>query len=73
MIEVLQVLRVGRRVHDIFAGIVALFDRMGLQTNMAKTKFLIYIPGYLWGEQEGIAYKRIVTGQEEPIGGVIRG
>ena len=73
MIEGLQVLRVVRRVHDIFTGIVALFDRMGLQTNMAKRNVLIYTPGYLRGEQEVIAYKRIVTWQGVPRGDVIRG
>ena len=38
-----------------------IFDRAGLQTNLDKTKALIYTPGFIWGKQGAEAYKQQAT------------
>ena len=40
-----------------------MFERVGLQTNLNKTKGVICTPGFIWGQQGAEAYKRKATGE----------
>ena len=42
---------------------VRMFERVGLQTNLNKTKGVICTPGFIWGQQGAEAYKRKATGE----------
>ena len=44
-------------------GTVAMFHSMGLETNLKKTKYVVCVPGFIWGEWRGQAYKRRETGE----------
>ena len=44
---------------------VRMFKRVGLQTNLGKTKTMVCTPGFIWGQQGTAAYKRIATREEE--------
>ena len=58
--------RIGGRDHiwvqDNLAVSVEMFQRMGLETNLEKTKDLVCNPGYIWGKWSEAAYKRRATG-----------
>ena len=40
-----------------------MFDRVGLQKNLNKTKEMICTLGFIWGQQGAEAYKRRSTGE----------
>ena len=40
-----------------------IFERVGLQENLNKTKAMICTPGFIWGKQGDEAYKRKATGE----------
>ena len=42
---------------------VRMFERVGLQTNLDKTKAVIFTPEFIWGQQGAEAYKRRSTGE----------
>ena len=42
---------------------VRMFERVVLQTNLKKTKAMIYMPGFVYGQQVVEAYKRRATGE----------
>ena len=42
---------------------VRIFKRVVLQTNLDKTKDMICMPGFIWGQQGADAYKRRATGE----------
>ena len=42
---------------------VRMFERVGLQTNLNKTKDMICTMGYIWVQQGAEAYKRRATGE----------
>ena len=52
-------------VQDALIVSVAMFRRMGLETNLEKTKALVFTPGYIWGEWSDAAYKGRATGNRE--------
>ena len=41
---------------------VRMFERVGLQTNLDKTKAMIFTLGFVWGQQGAEAYKQRTTG-----------
>ena len=47
---------------------VRIFERVGLQTNLGKTKAMICMPQFIWGKQEAEAYKRQATGEGPTFG-----
>ena len=38
-------------VQENFMDITAIFERVGIQTDLDKTKTMVCTPGYLWGRQ----------------------
>ena len=42
---------------------VRIFERVGLQTNLDKTKAMICMTGFIWGQQGAEVYKRQATGE----------
>ena len=44
-------------------GMVRMFERVGLQTNLGKTKTMECPLGFIWGQHGTSAYKRRVTGE----------
>ena len=42
---------------------VIIFEGVGLQTNLRKTKAVVYTPGLIWGQQGVEAYRRRATGE----------
>ena len=42
---------------------VRIFNRVGLQTKLVKTKLMVCNPGLIWGKQGDTEYKRRVTGE----------
>ena len=50
-------------VKDTLTVTVAMFRRMGLKTNLEKTKSVFFTPGFIWGEGGDQAYKVRVTGE----------
>ena len=42
---------------------LAMFQRMGLETNLEKTQSLVCTPGYIWYKWSEVAYKCISTGE----------
>ena len=42
---------------------LALFRRMGLETNLDKTKAMVCTPGFIWGKWGELAYKWWATGE----------
>ena len=42
---------------------VRMFDRVGLQTNLGKTKAMICMPGFIWGQHGVEVYNRRDTGE----------
>ena len=59
--------RIGGRNHIWVQGdltvSVAIFQHMGLETNLEKTKALVCTPGYIWGKCSEADYKRRSTGE----------
>ena len=49
-------------VQTSLATMIIMFKRVGLQTNLSKTKAVICTPGFIWGQQGVEAYKRVSTG-----------
>ena len=49
-------------VQDSLTVSVAMFRRMGLETNLDKTKAIVCTPGYIWVNFSGAAYKHRATG-----------
>ena len=43
--------------------LVQMFERVGIDTNMGKTKFMTCPPGFIWSQQGKEAYKRRVKGK----------
>ena len=41
---------------------IRMFERVGLQTNMSKTKVMVCILGFIWGHQVVEAYMLRATG-----------
>ena len=58
--------RIGGRDHiwvqDALMVSVAMFRRMGLETNLEKKKALVCTPRYIWGKWSEVVYKRRDTG-----------
>ena len=54
-------------VQDALAMTVAMFCRMGLNTNLEKTKYMVCKPGFIWGKWVEKAYKRQTTGEGENL------
>ena len=52
-------------VQDALTVTVAMFKRVGLETNLEKMKSMVCTPGYFWGEQSEEAYNRRATGEGE--------
>ena len=50
---------------DSLSVMVAMFQRMGLEMNLEKSKTLVFIPGYIWVKWEEHEYKRQATGEGE--------
>ena len=48
-------------VHGSFGCLVALLERVGLQTNGTKTKSVVCTSGFLWRRQEEAVYHRWVV------------
>ena len=42
---------------------VRMFERVGLHKNLSKTKAMICMPRFIWGQQGVEAYKRRYTGE----------
>ena len=45
--------------------VVVMFRRLGLDTNLEKTKALVCIPRYIWGKWIEAVYKHTATGEGE--------
>ena len=45
-------------VQTALTDMVRMFDRLGLQTNLSKTKSMVYTPRFIWGQQGVEAYKQ---------------
>ena len=43
--------------------VVGMFDRVGLKTNLGKTKSILCTPGFIRGKQGVAAYNRRVKGE----------
>ena len=50
-------------VQDALAVMAKIFWRMGLETNMEKTKSMMCTPCFIWGRLSDTAYKMRVTGE----------
>ena len=50
-------------VQDALTVSVAIFQRMVLETNLEKTKSLVFTHGYIWGKWSESAYKLRSTGE----------
>ena len=37
-------------MQDTLTVTVTMFRRMGLKTNLEKTKFMVFTPGFIWGK-----------------------
>ena len=48
---------------DAMLVMVAIFRRIGLETNLENTKTMVCTPGFIWGKWGGQEYKRRVTGE----------
>ena len=44
-------------VQKTLTAMVRMFDRVGLQKNLGKTKSMVCTPGFVWGQQEAAEYK----------------
>ena len=42
--------------------VISIFQRLGLLTNIVKTKTMVCTPGFIWGQQGTAVYNRVVTG-----------
>ena len=49
-------------VQDALMLTVDMFRRMGLDTNLGKTKSMFFMPGFIWGKWGELAYKRRAKG-----------
>ena len=45
--------------------VVCMFERVGLQTDLVKTKAMVCIPCLVWGNQGEAEYKWMEMGEEE--------
>ena len=45
-------------LQDSLTGTVAVVCRLGLETNLKKTNFMVCMPGFIWGKWGDKAYKR---------------
>ena len=52
-------------VQDTLMVTILMLKRVGLDTNIEKTKSLVCTPGSIWGKRSKEAYKRRVTGEGE--------
>ena len=43
--------------------VISIFQRLGLLTNIVKTKTMVCTPGFVWGQQGAALYKRRATGE----------
>ena len=50
-------------VHMKLAEMVRMFDRVGLLTNICKTKAMVCTPDFIWCQQGKAEYKRRATGE----------
>ena len=48
-------------MHTTLTAMVTMFDRVGLHTNLRKTKSMVFTPGLIWFQQGAAAYKRRAT------------
>ena len=48
---------------------VVMFQRMGLEMNLEKTKAIVCTPGFIWEKWGELAYKRRATGEGETFRG----
>ena len=48
-------------VQTALTTMVRMFERVGFQTNLNKTKAMICTPGFIWGQQGAESYKRKAT------------
>ena len=49
-------------VQDSLTVTVAMFQRVGMETNPENTNALVCTPGYIWGNWDEAVYKRRATG-----------
>ena len=52
-------------MQDTLKVVVVMFRRLGLDTNLEKTKALVCIPRYIWGKWIEAVYKHTATGEGE--------
>ena len=50
-------------VQSVLTTMVRMFEIVGLQTNLDKTKAMICTPGFIWGQQGSDVYKQRATGE----------
>ena len=50
-------------VQASFGSFMALFKRVGLQTNGTKTEAMVCTPVFMWGRKEEVAYRHRITGE----------
>ena len=52
-------------MQDTLKVVVVIFRRLGIDTNLEKTKALVCIPRYIWGTWIEAVYKHTATGEGE--------
>ena len=61
--------RIGGRYHewvqDALTVMIDIFQRMGMEMNLGKTKAMVCIPMFIWGKWGELAYKRRKIGEKE--------
>ena len=50
-------------VQTMLTVVVQIFERVGLQMKLGKTKGMVFTPGFIWGQLGVAAYKRRATGE----------
>ena len=50
-------------MHKPLTATVIIFEKVGLQKNLSKTKSMVFTPGFIWGHELADAYKQIATGE----------
>ena len=48
-------------VQTTLTAMVSMFDRVGIHTNLVKTKAILYTPGFIWGQHGSAVYKKRST------------
>ena len=49
-------------MQDALTVTVSMFWWIGIETDLNKTKAMVYTPGFIWGYYGGLFYKRRATG-----------